>query len=38
MFSGAVTKMTWLGVLGFLAMVGDGLLVHPGLEARHRRT
>lgn len=26
MFSGAVTKMTWLGVLGFLAMVGTAFL------------
>ncbi len=26
MFSGAVTKMTWLGVLGFVAMVGTAFL------------
>lgn len=26
MFSGAVTKMTWLGVIGFLAMVGTAFL------------
>lgn len=26
MFSGAVSKMTWLGVLGFVAMVGTAFL------------
>lgn len=26
MFSGAVSKMTWLGVIGFLAMVGTAFL------------
>jgi UPF0716 family protein affecting phage T7 exclusion len=26
MFTGAVSKMTWLGVLGFLAMVGTAFL------------
>ena len=26
MFSGAVTKMTWIGVIGFLAMVGTAFL------------
>jgi len=26
MFTGAVTKMTWLGVIGFLAMVGTAFL------------